>query len=75
MKRPFIKGWKEAGFIREKIVFLFIEENGFHILFGQKCCNKKGENVCGDTFSFTNFGRKRAVMLLSDGMGNRKKGI
>ena len=24
-------------------------------------------------FSFTNFGRKRAVMLLSDGMGTGKK--
>lgn len=51
----------------------FIEENGFHVLFGQKCCNKKGEEVCGDTFSFTNFGRKRAVMLLCDGMGTGKK--
>ena len=51
----------------------FIEENGFHVLFGQKCCNKKGEDVCGDTFSFTNFGRKRAVMLLSDGMGTGEK--
>lgn len=51
----------------------FIEENGFHVVFGQRCCNKKGEDVCGDTFSFTNFGRKRAVMLLSDGMGTGKK--
>lgn len=51
----------------------FIEENSFHVLFGQKCCNKRGEDVCGDTFSFTNFGRKRAVMLLSDGMGTGKK--
>ena len=51
----------------------FIEETGFHVVFGQRCCNKKGEDVCGDTFSFTNFGRKRAVMLLSDGMGTGKK--
>lgn len=52
---------------------IFIEENSFHAIFGQKCCNKKGEDVCGDTFSFTDFGRKRAVMLLSDGMGTGKK--
>lgn len=51
----------------------FIEENSFHAIFGQKCCNKKGEDVCGDTFSFTDFGRKRAVMLLSDGMGTGQK--
>lgn len=52
---------------------VFIEENSFHAIFGQKCCNKKGEDVCGDTFSFTDFGRKRAVMLLSDGMGTGEK--
>lgn len=51
----------------------FIEENSFHVIFGQKCCNKRGEEVCGDTFSFTDFGRKRAVMLLSDGMGTGEK--
>lgn len=52
---------------------IFIEKNSFHVIFGQRCCNKKGEDVCGDTFSFTDFGRKRAVMLLSDGMGTGKK--
>ena len=70
---PFYKnvqtGWLRPGENR----LLFIEENSFHVIFGQKCCNKKGEDVCGDTFSFTNFGRKRAVMLLSDGMGTGQK--
>lgn len=47
----------------------FVEEGSFHVIFGRKHCNKKGENICGDTFSFTNYNRKRAVMLLSDGMG------
>lgn len=47
----------------------FVEEGSFQVLFGRKHCSKKGENVCGDTFSFTNYNRKRAVMLLSDGMG------
>lgn len=51
----------------------FIEENSFYTIFGQKCCNKRGEDVCGDTFSFTDFGRKRAVMILSDGMGTGQK--
>ena len=62
-------GWLRPGENR----LTFIEENSFHVIFGQRCCNKKGEDVCGDTFSFTDFGKKRAVMLLSDGMGTGQK--
>lgn len=62
-------GWLRSGENR----LTFIEENSFHVIFGQRCCNKKGEDVCGDTFSFTDFGKKRAVMLLSDGMGTGQK--
>ena len=62
-------GWLRPGENR----LTFTEENSFHAIFGQKCCNKRGEEVCGDTFSFTDFGKKRAVMLLSDGMGTGKK--
>lgn len=47
----------------------FVEEGGFQVLFGERHCSKQGENVCGDTFSFANHNKKRAVMLLSDGMG------
>lgn len=47
----------------------FTEEGGFQVLFGIRRCNKKGEEVCGDSFSFANYNKKRAVMLLSDGMG------
>ena len=72
-EKAFYKGMEGSWLHPGENRLSFIEENGFHILFGQKCCNKKGENVCGDTFSFTNFGRKRAVMLLSDGMGTGKK--
>ena len=71
-EKAFYKGMEGSWLHPGENRLSFIEENGFHILFGQRCCNKKGENVCGDTFSFTNFGRKRAVMLLSDGMGTGK---
>lgn len=47
----------------------FVEEGNFQVLFGRMNCNKEGENVCGDNFSFINYNKKRAVMLLSDGMG------
>lgn len=47
----------------------FTEEGGFQVLFGIRRCNKRGEEVCGDSFSFANYNKKRAVMLLSDGMG------
>lgn len=47
----------------------FVEEGSFQVLFGRKHCNKEGEDICGDNFSFINYNKKRAVMLLSDGMG------
>ena len=47
----------------------FVEEGGFQVSFGVSRRSKKGETVCGDTFSFTNYNKKKAVMLLSDGMG------
>lgn len=47
----------------------FVEEVGFQVLFGERHCSKEGETVCGDTFSFANHNKKRAVLLLSDGMG------
>lgn len=72
-KRNFYRNMETTWLRPGKNRISFIEENGFHVVFGQRCCNKKGEDVCGDTFSFTNFGRKRAVMLLSDGMGTGKK--
>lgn len=57
--------WLRSG----KNRLTFVEEGGFQVLFGRKHCNKEGENVCGDNFSFINYNKKRAVMLLSDGMG------
>lgn len=54
---------------RGKTRVSFAEEGAFQILFGSKHCNKKGETICGDTFSFINYNKKRAVMVLSDGMG------
>lgn len=47
----------------------FVEEGGFQVIFGVCRRSKAGETVCGDTFSFEAYDRKRAVMLLSDGMG------
>ncbi len=47
----------------------FVEEGGFQVLFGRQHCRKTGEAVCGDTFSFASYSKKRAVMVLSDGMG------
>ena len=57
--------WLRTG--RNRLTF--VEEGSFQVLFGRKHCNKEGENICGDNFSFTNYNKKRAVMLLSDGMG------
>ena len=56
-EKAFNKGMEGSWLHPGEYRLSFIEENGFHVLFGQRCCNKKGENVCGDTFSFTNFGR------------------
>lgn len=47
----------------------FAQEGSFQVLFGVRRCSKRGEAVCGDTFSFATYNKKRAVMLLSDGMG------
>ena len=47
----------------------FVEEGSFFVLFGKKSCGKNGEKICGDTFSFTENDRNRAIMILSDGMG------
>lgn len=57
--------WLRSG----KNRLTFVEEGNFQVLFGRKHCNKEGENICGDNFSFINYNKKRAVMLLSDGMG------
>ena len=57
--------WLRSG----KNRLTFVEEGSFRVLFGRKHCNKEGEEICGDNFSFTNYNKKRAVMLLSDGMG------
>lgn len=47
----------------------FTQKGSFQVLFGVSRHSKRGESVCGDTFSFANYNKKRAVMLLSDGMG------
>lgn len=47
----------------------FVEEGGFQVLFGRRHRRKTGEVVCGDTFSFASYSKRRAVMVLSDGMG------
>lgn len=57
--------WVRSGRNRLSLV----EEGSFQVVFGICRRSKKGEPVCGDTFSFANYNRKRAVMLLSDGMG------
>ena len=51
----------------------FVEEGSFQVLFGRWHSRKEGEAVCGDTYSLTNYNKKRAVMLLSDGMGAGEK--
>lgn len=61
--------WLRSG----KNRLTFVEEGSFQVLFGRKHCNKEGEDICGDNFSFINYNKKRAVMLLSDGMGVGEK--
>ncbi|MDO5146837.1 MAG: SpoIIE family protein phosphatase [Eubacteriales bacterium] len=58
---------------RGKHRLLFIEEGSFHVMFG--CCHesKKGEKVCGDTYSFRKEKEKKVVMAISDGMGAGEK--
>lgn len=51
----------------------FVEEGSFQVLFGRWHICKEGETVCGDTYSLANYNKKRAVMLLSDGMGAGEK--
>lgn len=54
---------------RGKISLCFAEENEFHVCFGKAHCSMRKGDPCGDTFSFLNHDRKRAVLCLCDGMG------
>ena len=49
-KRNFYRNMETTWLRPGKNRISFIEENCFHVVFGQRCCNKKGEDVCGDTF-------------------------
>ena len=50
----------------------FVEEGGFQVSFGVSRRSKKGETVCGDTFSFTNYNKNLRVSLIIGGKDKQK---
>lgn len=57
--------WIPAGRHR----FLLSGENHFRIIFGKSYCSKRGEDYCGDTFSYFHKNQDQVVLCLCDGMG------
>lgn len=49
--------------------YTFVEAPAFRVLTGVARCNKAGEIVCGDNYSFMRLDQGELVMLLADGTG------
>ncbi|MBQ9156579.1 MAG: SpoIIE family protein phosphatase [Eubacterium sp.] len=47
----------------------FVEEAPFHVSFGEAHASRKGEGICGDTFSCIQPGQQ-LILSLADGMGS-----
>lgn len=53
----------------EELTFWFVQKGRYMLTTGIVRKNRQGESLCGDNFSVTKIDERKAVMMISDGMG------
>ena len=54
---------------KKESTFVFVEKGKYIMTIGALRKNRQGETLCGDNFSVTKIDNKKAIMMISDGMG------
>ncbi len=54
---------------KRETIFWFVQKGTYMLTTGIVRKNRQGESLCGDNFSITKIDTRKAVMMISDGMG------